>query len=478
MRYTVEDNQVRNKIIDTLNPFSFSFDTYTAYLKSNPQRKNKYGLTFFTRADKYPILQKLYLGDRSYNINLSAEVLQSQRHQLLFNATYRKLKVYRKGLSKQNEDNTLLGRTEYLINEWKGLVTGNVLYEVGAGQEQKRDFAYVEVPTGQGQYFWNDYDSNGVQSLNEFEIAQFPDQARFIRMFIPTNQFIKANYTTLNYAFSFNPKVLFDKKGAKGFSKFIGRFTWQTSMQKNKKSIAKGDFELNPFKYGVQDTALITLNTSFINTISFNRASSKWGIDLTNLQNSGKNLLTYGYESHKQNDRIARLRYNIGTMLTLNMNAKNGFTALYTPSFDNRNYELTTNSLEPQLVFVKGTVFRLQGSYRHEEKKNAPGFGAQKSTSNSLITETKYNVFQNSSISGRFTYNAIKYTDAAANNKANSTVSFIMLDGLLPGKNFLWSLDLTKRLLNNVELNFQYEGRKAADSKSIHTGRASLRALF
>jgi hypothetical protein len=478
MRYTIEDNQVRNKTNDSLSPLSFSFDTYTAYLKSNSQKRNKYGITFFTRADKYPLYKKMFLGDRSYNINFNAELLQSQKHQLLFNATYRKLKVFRKNLSRQNEDNSLLGRTEYLINEWKGLVTGNVLYEIGAGQEQRRDFAYVEVPTGQGQYYWNDYDSNGVQSLNEFEIAQFPDQARFIRIFIPTNQFLKANYTTLNYAFGFNPKVLFDKKGAKGFSKFIGRFTWQTSMQKTKKSIAKGDFEFNPFKYDVQDTALITLNTSFINTVSFNRASSKWGIDITNLQNTGKNLLTYGYESRKQQDVIARLRYNLGTMLTLNVNAKKSLSALYTPSFDNRNYEVTAKNAEPQLVFVKGTVFRLQGSYKYEQKTNSPVFGGQESTSNSLITETKYNVFQNSSVTGRFTYNAIQFIDKANNNKANTTVSYTMLDGLLPGKNFLWSLDLTKRLLNNVELNFQYEGRKPAETKSIHTGRASLRALF
>ena len=480
LRYALEDNQVRGKKTDTLSPLSFSFDTYTAYLKSNAAKKNKYGLTFFTRSDKYPLYKKMYLGDRSYNINFNAELLQNQHHQLLFTATYRKLKVYRKNLSRQNEDNTLLGRTEYLINEWKGLVTGNVLYELGTGQEQRRDFAYVEVPTGQGQYFWNDYDSNGVQSLNEFEIAQFPDQARFIRIFIPTNQFLKANYTTLNYAFSFNPRILFEKKAAKGFSKFIARFTWQTSMQKTKKSVAKGDFEFNPFKYGVQDTALITLNTSFINTISFNRISSKWGIDVTNLQNTGKNLLTYGYESRKQNDVIGKLRFNLGPMFTINMNAKQSFSALYTPSFENRNYELNGNSLEPQLVFVRGTVFRLQGGYRYEQKKNAPSFGGQKSTSNSLITETKYNVFQNSSITGRFTYNAIQYTDPNPlnNNKANNTVSFIMLDGLLPGKNFLWSLDLTKRLLNNVELNFQYEGRRAGDTRSIHTGRASLRALF
>jgi hypothetical protein len=129
-------------------------------------------------------------------------------------------------------------------------------------------------------------------------------------------------------------------------------------------------------------------------------------------------------------------------------------------------------------VFVKGTVFRLQGSYRYEQKENAPIFGGQESISNSLIAETKYNVFQNSSVTGRFTYNAIQYIDKASNNKANTTVSYTMLDGLLPGKNFLWSLDLTKRLLNNVELNFQYEGRKPAETKSIHTGRASLRALF
>ena len=478
MRYTIEDNRVRNKITDTLSASSFSFDMYTAYLKTNDQKRNKYGVTFFTRADKYVFYKDMRLGDRSYNINFNAELLQSERHQLLFNATYRKLKVINKDLSKQNEDKTLLGRAEYLINEWKGLVTGNVLYELGTGQEQRRDIAYVEVPAGQGQYYWNDYDSNGVQSLNEFEVAQFPDQAKFIRILIPTNQFIKANYTTLNYAFGFNPKVLFDKKDAKGFSKFISRFSWQTSMQKNKKSVAKGDFEFNPFKYGVQDTALINLNTSFINTLSFNRASSKWGIDLSNLQNTGKNLLTYGYESRKQKDLIARLRYNIGTTLTLNVNSKKNLTALYTPSFDNRNYEITSTNTEPQLVFVKGTIFRIQGSYRYEQKKNAPLYGGQESVSNSVIMETKYNVFQNSSVSARFTYNAIQYTDKATNNKANTSVAYTMLDALLPGKNFLWSLDLTKRLLNNVELNFQYEGRKPAETKSIHTGRASLRALF
>jgi hypothetical protein len=53
-----------------------------------------------------------------------------------------------------------------------------------------------------------------------------------------------------------------------------------------------------------------------------------------------------------------------------------------------------------------------------------------------------------------------------------------MLDGLLPGQNYLWNVDLTQRLSSFLELNFQYEGRKAGTSGVVHIGRAQIRALF
>lgn len=472
-RYAQEKNEVRNKAYDTLSPLSFSFDTYTAYLKTDETKKNKYGLTFFTRSDKYPLGKEFAKGDRSYNINLQAELLQSTRHQLLFNATYRKLQVFNKAVSKEREDRTVLGRTEYLINEWKGLLRGNVLYELGAGQEQRRDFTYIEVPAGQGEYTWNDYNGDGVQELNEFEIAQFRDQAKFVRILIPTNDFVKANYTTLNYSFTIDPKAVINGQNVKGFRKFVSRFNLQTSMQKAKKSLADGKVEANPFKYNINDTALLTQNTSFLNTLSFNRSSSKWGMDVSNFLNTSKVLLTYGYESRKADDWILKLRWQLSRSITLDVANKHGVTALYTPSFENKNYEINILNTEPRLSFIKGSVFRIQGSYKFEKKINHEKYGAEESLSHSLNVDTKYNVLQNSSVTSRFTLNQIQY-----DHPTNTTVSYIMLDGLLPGQNYLWTVDYTKRLLNNIELSFQYDGRKPGEARTIHTGRASLRAMF
>ena len=164
--------------------------------------------------------------------------------------------------------------------------------------------------------------------------------------------------------------------------------------------------------------------------------------------------------------------------LSFSLNGRTGTNSLFTPNaqFDNRNYDLDINSIEPLLTFIRGTSFRLATGYKYENKKNHPAYGGEKANSNSINVETKYNVLQNSSITGKFTFNNIDYESKAGT--ATSTVSYIMLDGLLPGKNYLWSVILTKRLLNNLELNFQYDGRKPAESKTVHIGRASLTALF
>jgi hypothetical protein len=111
--------------------------------------------------------------------------------------------------------------------------------------------------------------------------------------------------------------------------------------------------------------------------------------------------------------------------------------------------------------------------YDFDNKVNKAGL-KEKVINNALSTEVRYNVLSKGTLNGKITYNNISYTGGSA----NSTVGYILLDGLLPGKNYLWNIELNKRLAGNIELNLQYEGRKPGDTRTIHTGRATLRALF
>lgn len=471
--YILERNQLKNVRSDTVIASSFSFDVLTAFIKSDPSKDNRWALTYFTRSDKRPFAKQLSTADRSHNISLTTELLANAHHQLRLNATYRQLTVSNSSLSAQLPEKTVLSRAEYVVNEFNGLVVGNILYEVGTGQEQRRDFSYIEVPAGRGEFAWNDYNNDGIPQLNEFEIAIFPDQAKYIRVFTPTNQFVKANYTQFNYSISLNPKSVVSKWKRKKSAAFIGRINWQTSLQTGKKEIANEDIALNPFKGAFSDTSLITLSNVFANTLSFNRFSAKWGLDIGNIINSNKSLLTYGFESRKVNEWTLRGRINPAKQITFEWVQRLGKNILSTPTFANRNYDVNVVNTEPRLTYTAGTNFRIATSYQHIQKKNTAFFGGEKSVNNSLNFESKFNAVNNTSLFGKFTYTNLKYEGLP-----NSAISYIMLDALLPGKNLLWNFDLTKRLGNNLELSFQYEGRKPAETRTIHIGRASLRAIL
>ena len=65
------------------------------------------------------------------------------------------------------------------------------------------------------------------------------------------------------------------------------------------------------------------------------------------------------------------------------------------------------------------------------------------------------------------------------NKATNTNVAYAILEGLQPGANYLWSVSLERKLAGNIEMSINYDGRKTGTSgKIIHTGKASLRALF
>ncbi|WP_235906453.1 hypothetical protein [Ginsengibacter hankyongi] len=475
--FSAENDQQRNKQSDTLMAESFAFNLWQAYLKSSEKKPNRWGITYFTRINKIPLQKDLITGDKSQNVSLITEFLKNENHQFKLNVSYRKLNVFNQGAINEKSDQSLLGRAEYAVHEWNGLLTGNVLYEVGSGQEQKTEYTYIKVPAPQGYYTWNDYNGDGIPQLNEFEIAIYPDQKTWIRILTPTNQYVKANYLQFNYNVGINPSALAKNIVTNKLVKFINRFSTNSSLQVNKKELAGNkSVEFNPFGKNLVDTTLISLTSFLSNTLYFNRKSIKWGIDITHRLNTSKALLNYGFESNKLRDLTLKGRWNLNRSIATSFTNKYGLNQLNNSSFANRNYRIDEVSAEPSVSYIYKSNLRVSLIYTYDSKQNKIAF-METAINNSIAAEIRYNVLSNGTLNGRFSYNNINF-NGGNGGSANSTAGYILLDGLLPGKNYLWNLELTKRLAGNIEVNLQYEGRKPGSSRTIHTGTASVRAIF
>ena len=113
----------------------------------------------------------------------------------------------------KNKERSLNSRILYNQSLWNGGVHLNTAIETNSGVVPQQEFTYIKTDPGQGVYMWVDYNGNGIQELDEFEVAQFPDQAEYIRILLPNQTFIKIRQNKFSQTLTLNPQVWKTKIG-------------------------------------------------------------------------------------------------------------------------------------------------------------------------------------------------------------------------------------------------------------------------
>jgi hypothetical protein len=175
----------------SLEPNSYQFFDYQFYVANGDSTKDQFKIFYRERYDRISDSTILQSAAKARTAGGEMKITRWKDHSLNLVGGYRQLEILDAALIQQTPENSLLGRIDYEMKLLKGAITFSNFYEVGSGLEQKREFLYIQVNDGQGIYTWIDYNNDGVKDLNEFEIAQFIDQASYIRVFTPSNEYVK-----------------------------------------------------------------------------------------------------------------------------------------------------------------------------------------------------------------------------------------------------------------------------------------------
>ena len=121
---------------------------------------------------------------------LDSKLIQNSNSNLGLYINYRTLKSEDKNIENEQSLNSRLQYNQKLFNQ---IVSWNTIFETNSGTLAQQEFTYIEVEPGLGAYTWIDFNNNGIQELEEFELAQFQDQGKYIRVLLPHQVFIKTH---------------------------------------------------------------------------------------------------------------------------------------------------------------------------------------------------------------------------------------------------------------------------------------------
>jgi len=461
-----ENNQEKIKATGQFSSLSQRFTEYGAFVGRGDSTKVFVEIGYLHRTNdslQNGLLQKVNTSQSYY---LKSKLIKTEKSDLSMYANYRNLAYEDSG---RDNEPSLNSRVLYNGRFFDQLVQLTTSYETFSGTMAQQEFSYLEVDAGKGVYTWNDYNGNGIQELEEFEVALFADQAKYVRIFLPNQVFIKTHQNKFSQAVTLNPNQW---QNSQGFKKLLSYFYNQTSFLSERKiENHGGDFDFNPFGSG-DDSELLGLNLSFRNSLFYNRGKQKHSVTYTYLNVRAKNLLSVGSQESGNSSHQLQYAHLYQKSWLFGLATKTLTSKTISENYGSKNFELKGYQIAPKLsyLFSKNTSWDL--FYEFQKKDNKIG-ELERLSQQRFGTSFTYAGEKQLTMNGEFSLYQNKY-----NGDELAPVAYQMLEGLQPGQNLTWRLIIQKNLTQFLDINVNYQGRKSEESKAIHTGSIQLRAYF
>ncbi|WP_310557277.1 hypothetical protein [Flavobacterium sp.] len=460
-----EDNQENIKATRQLSSLSQRFKEFGAFLGRGDSTKVFVEIGYLNRTNDSLQINKIQRVNQSNSYYLKSKLIQTDKSDLSVFVNYRNLKFQDPTRKTEPSLNSRLLYNSVFLNQ---LIQSTTAYETLSGTIPQQEFSFLEVEPGKGIFTWNDYNANGIQEIQEFEIAPFPDQAKYVKIFLPNQIFIKTHQNKFSQSLVLNP---LQWQNEKGFKKALSYFYNQTSYLIERKIKREQDnFDLNPFSSSNQD--LLGLNSNVRNALFYNRGKQKHSVTYTFVSNKLKILQSSDEQESENTSHQLQYNHLFRQSWLVSFSGKKLESRINSKNYASRNFQINGNQLEQKISYLFSKNISLDVFYEFQNKKNKLG-DLESLKQHKLGTSFNFASEKKLTFNGEFSYFDNKFI-----GNEFSPVAFQLLEGLQAGKNSTWRLLIQKNLTQFLDINVNYQGRKSEKSQTIHTGNVQLRAYF
>ena len=474
--FSRDENTIKTDNIDFVQFSAMNFVENKFYFKNVDSTKLNFLFDIAKRDDKTPILGKITPATEAYTAN--GKIQKNWKNHLVnATATYREVKSF---LPLVPSITNLTSRLDLNNALFSKLIRSELTLQTASGREAKREFSYLQVPTGQGTHTWRDDNNDKKQDLNEFYLAINPDEKNYIKIFTPTDAYTLVFTNLFNYRLNFaTPTKWKNDKGVKlFFSKISGLFVVNTN---RRQTDSEWLGRIVPFLGN--NAALLARQDVWRGTLFFNRSSPKFGADVAFLQSNQRQLLTNGFEARQNTEYQLNTRKNLSTEFNLQLSGKINQLKNTSDFLLNRNYTFSSYQISPTLAYQPNNDFRLTASYTYTSKIAPVSVGVtpppvpaptqESAKINIMMLEMRWNKLSSRNLTAFMKYITIDFV-----GETNSPVGYEMLEALQNGKNYVWNVNFQQKLANGLQINISYDGRKSPERPVVHLGRVQVAVLF
>lgn len=427
-------------------------------------------------SSRMKLLAKIYLRD---NDSVQNNTMQNSNQILGFMAESQLIKTekttlsallhYRKFFQKSDFNTTkynqdfIVGNLTYQQQLFKNGMRLQAFYELGNGQEAQREFQYIKVTDAQGIYKWTDYNGDGIQQLDEFEIAEYADLAQYIRIYTNTVNYIPSNKNKIQLALFINPSIVFNSE-----NQFLKRWNFNISVNSQNSYLKKEKvLVFNPLE---KNENQILKNQNILASAQFNpSAKSGWNGNYKFIANNNLINANFSNEERLQNSQFLNVGYRFNQELRVDWENSVHDIKNASELFTSRNFNLKNFESKPKVIYQFTSTLQSEVSSAFRQKKRIDGDEFLKTLD---LTGSLQFDWRKTSLRGNFSFINNEFR---GNNF--SIVANQMLDGLKAGKNQVWSVFLQQAVNSFIQLNVNYEGRNSGE-RTIHLGSMQVKASF